>query len=255
MVNTIAHINLGNDIILHIRIFVNRRKILSNNTITTIFETPLLSNNSIIMLNSPNTRIYISTTDIDDLCNEIKDALISIVYELTSPILQREMSKIRVGNEMEYAELLKKASVKKARSGITDVNETHILSVSRISKNKYKLYFKYHWEVDIFIENMQLLSKIRSFLLFKDNVPIHLTSLRDQRGGRVMLMEKSTATVTVPAEESAQDTQLLEGADEKPELQFRYQPLVSLGPCLSVHVLQRPVRKKGLRADRLGLDG
>lgn len=109
MAPSIATVKIARDMVLPLRIFVNRKQILqtndktSNKSNATIFEAPLLSNNSIICLKSPNTRIYLSQQDKKNLCDEIKEDLLLIVYELASPeIISSVLSKIRVGHSTDF---------------------------------------------------------------------------------------------------------------------------------------------------------
>lgn len=236
-------IKLAADIVLPIRIFVNRQQLLQNNSQDTVFHAPLLSNNSIVCIKSPSTRIYLSNNDMLNLSSEIETEVLLIVYELTSPpLMQDVIKKLRMDQSMDWH----KEVVSKLFQGHTESLVTsHIQSITRISKFKYKLHFKHNWELDIFVDNIKSLAHIRAYLLSRGEVPTYHPPLPMRSKRKVLLYEQVQTPPNLLSEEhpSVPDTSESE-EDKKPELKFKYRPVINLGECINIHVLKRPQRYK-----------
>lgn len=111
MVQNIAYIKVAKDSILPVRVHINRRQILSTATEESKVQAPLLSNNTIVCLKSPLTKIYLSNTDLKNLVTEMEDDIILILYELSSPAMKQNIfSKIRVGQVYDFDEDTLKSS-------------------------------------------------------------------------------------------------------------------------------------------------
>lgn len=247
MTVSVATLRVGPKTVLPLRIFINRRQLAQNGSSKTVFETPLLSNNSIVSLKSPKTRIYLSNVDMLNLCNELRDDLLIIIYELTSPVISDTvLQKIRVGTTLDFQEnVVNKILDLKSKTSSSDKESrfitSHLTTITRISKLKYKLHFKFNWEVDIYINNTLKLSKIRQNLIFKNR---HSTpDIYDRKS--TFLLDKSS--VIIPKEPSEDVSLLLpeeEAIDKKPAIAIKYKPVGTFLPCIDIHILQRPRRHK-----------
>lgn len=243
MVQSLTTLKIDNNTTVQLRIFVNRKQILQNSSKTTVFEAPLLSNNSIVSLKSPSIGIYLSNTDMKSLFDEIKEEISLILYEVTSPnISQNVLSKLRVGQTMDF----QTSVIQRLKDDLTiddgEFIRSNILAITRVSKFKYKLYYESNWKLDIFIENTRKLTDIRQSLVFNDSIlPLHVPHKR-----RMLIMQKSTS-LRRSFENDTNMTMETDGAtlnDIKPEIKFKYKPILNLGPILDIHVLERPRRHK-----------
>ncbi|CCK70228.1 DNA-binding protein SAW1 KNAG_0D04890 [Huiozyma naganishii CBS 8797] len=241
MAISVATVALDERTTLPLRVFVNRRKLASNVKESTLFETPLLSNNSLVSLKSPKTAIYLSNTDMESMCNAIKDDLLMIVYELMGP--QVALSKLRVGQEKSFDSIY----------STTEYNhefiDHHIESITRLGKFKYKLWYKNNWELEIFLNNTLKLSRIRRYMLFRDSILHNAVNEGIHDKKQLLLMRQDSVDISkVPTENDLplEDLPLedLPSEDIKPEVNFRYKRMVNLVPCIDIHVLERPRRHK-----------
>ncbi|CAI4054508.1 DNA-binding protein SAW1 SKDI_01G0440 [Saccharomyces kudriavzevii IFO 1802] len=250
MAPSIATVKIAKDMVLPLRIFVNRKQLLqssdniSNKSDATIFEAPLLSNNSIICLKSPNTRIYLSQQDKRNLCDEIKEDLLLILYELASPeIITSVLSKIRIGHSVDFqTKVLPKLF---AGAYTDDMVTSHVQAVTRLAKFKYKLRYKQKWELDIYINNIKNIANIRHYLMFQtltmngsslNSGPKTLLTRKIEKQPQVLnllIENEDSNALDVPVEENI-----------KPVIEFMYKPVINLGEIIDVHVLQRPRRHK-----------
>lgn len=251
MTVSIATISLGHNTLLPLRIFINRKQLANQAHSNTVFETPLLSNNSLISLKSPTTRIYLSDNDMADLCHELKDDLLLIIYELTSPMITDTiLHKLKNGSTFDFQDKVinQILNLKANTDQGDDVNnnpnflESNITTITRLSKFKYKLNFKLNWEVDIYINNILKITRIRHFLLFGNtgNVPLDIYDKK-----KVLLMHRSS--VILPEEENEEIPLIIpdgEGEDKKPEIAVDYKKTISFRSCIDIHILQRPRRHR-----------
>ncbi|SJM84216.1 related to Single-strand annealing weakened protein 1 [Zygosaccharomyces bailii] len=242
MAPSVALVKIASNTVLPIRIFVNRKQLLQNNSKDTVFHAPLLSNNSIVCIKSPSTRIYLSNNDMRNLTTEIETDILLIIYELASPVaLQDVLKKLKMGHTMDWQEdVVPRLFQKSSESLVT----SHLQSITRISKFKYKLHFKHNWELDIFIDNIRVLAHIRAYLVFKNEIsicpPFAVHSKR-----KILLNEQVQTPPSLLNEEHSNvpDYEELEEED-KPKLKFKYRPIINLGECINIHVLQRPQRHR-----------
>ncbi|KAK5778989.1 hypothetical protein RI543_003609 [Arxiozyma heterogenica] len=251
MTLSVANIRVGSNSILPIRIFINRKQLANNIPSNTVFETPLLSSSTLVSLKSPKTRIYISNNDMKNLCDELKDDLLLILYELTSPMIYNTvLQKTRIGRTLDFQQNIVKRIIGSYDENSDDHGrgeflKSHILTIKKLSKVKYKLHFKFNWEVEIYINSISKLSKIRQNLIFK-NYPNNL-DVYDRRAS--LLIDKST--IVIPEEEvmpNIDNNSILSqskevNVDVKPEIIFKYKPIATFVPCIDIHILQRPRRK------------
>ncbi|CCD26431.1 DNA-binding protein SAW1 NDAI_0H02570 [Naumovozyma dairenensis CBS 421] len=264
MTLSVATIRISKRTILPIRIFINRKRLLgnkssdpNNNDEKTSFQAPLLSNNSIICLRSPITRIYLSNQDMERLCLEIKDTIILILYELTSPkLLKNVLNKLRIGSSMDFQKDVIPNIIDASSSDGNKFLNVPVVTITRISKTKYKLHFKQNWELDIFIKSFKLLTKIRHYLLFTDETIGVAQSLGLVPKRKILLMEQKSSKIATDDTESNEDNTTpyilqeneenggQEEEESKPIITFKYNPIITLNECISVHVLQRPRRHK-----------
>ncbi|CCC70656.1 hypothetical protein NCAS_0F01720 [Naumovozyma castellii] len=253
MASSIATVRISKNAIVSLRVFINRKKLLRNNSREgQTFQAPLLSNNSIICLKSPLVRILISNQDMERLTNEIRDTIILIVYDLSSPeVMETVLGKLRIGSSADFeTEILPKLMDENTLS--KDLVNVPLQTVTRVAKFKYKLRFKGNWELDIFINNMKKLIKIRHFLLFTDGHMSAARTLELPPNRRILLTEQKTSLesegspmipLEVDGDEMIETTQdAVE--DVKPDIKLKYNPIINLGECLSIHILQRPRRHK-----------
>ncbi|CUS20788.1 LAQU0S01e14664g1_1 [Lachancea quebecensis] len=265
-------------VVLPIRIFINRQQVAKTiQDSNTSFETPLLPNNSIIRLKSSLIRVYLSNTDARNLCNDIKNEILLIVYELTAKDVQDEViGKLKIGNCVDTKEALGKTG---AFSFLyhSDPDRCNLTTLERTGKYQYKFRYNKNWELDIFITDLRKLARIRSVLLARmslqgstfpgTTVPIgDLSGTRVLRRRREEIMSKkssadepsillerdedgamldsaaavsSTLTTTPPLEQADHDE------NKKPALKFVHSPMLNLGSCIEIHVLRRPKRIRG----------
>ncbi|QHS71414.1 DNA-binding protein SAW1 [Saccharomyces paradoxus] len=250
MAPSIATVKIARDMVLPLRIFVNRKQLLQSNEKTgnksnaTIFEAPLLSNNSIVCLKSPNTRIYLSQQDKKNLCDEIKEDLLLIVYELASPeIISSVLSKIRIGHSIDFqTKVFPKLF---AGADTDDVVTSHIRTVTRLAKFKYKLEYKHKWELDIFINSIKKIANLRHYLIFQT---LTLNGFSLNAGPKTLLAMKIEKQPQVPnlLTENEEADALVTPIEEdiKPVIEFMYKPVINLGEIIDIHVLHRPRRHK-----------
>ncbi|CCF60417.1 hypothetical protein KAFR_0K00620 [Kazachstania africana CBS 2517] len=249
MVLNVATVKISDNMVLPLRIFINRKRILENNSSKTIFEAPLLSNNSIVSLKSPNVRLYLSEYDMRNLCEEIRNDLIFIAYEVSSPeILDKIIAKLRIGNSLPYKENV----VSKTEGESNKFIASHVETITRVSKFKYKLHFKKNWELDIFINDVRKLSQLRHYLIFSKYRSI-LPPLIVRPDRRLLLVEHSASSrkpnILIEREEDEEDPFAMQPAEEKPEIKFKYKPVLNVMSCIDIHVLQRPRRHKSKPAE------
>ncbi|CAB4255319.1 similar to Saccharomyces cerevisiae YAL027W SAW1 Protein involved in Rad1p/Rad10p-dependent removal of 3'-nonhomologous tails during double-strand break repair via single-strand annealing [Maudiozyma barnettii] len=244
MVVSLATLKISDNIAIQLRIFVNRKQILQNNDkVTTLFEAPLLSNNSIVSLKSLNTGIYLSNTDMNSLCDEIKEEIRLILYDLVSPNISKTvLQKIRIGQKIDFQTKV----LQPIRDSLDPTSDSFIksgiLSISRVSRFKYMLHYESKWKLDIFVENIAKLASIRQLLIFKYSLAMNVPHKR-----RMLIMERfsSPPNRAIVADNSDDDVDLgIEESTEdvKPEIKFRYKPVRNLGPILDIHILERPRR-------------
>ncbi|AET39859.1 DNA-binding protein SAW1 Ecym_5069 [Eremothecium cymbalariae DBVPG len=275
MTPTLAVVKITPKTGLPIRIFINRKEVLSKHisgSARPIFEAPLLSNNAIVRLKSPSVRIHLSNEDSRDLCNELRDELLFIVHEFGSETIQNELlKKLKVGSAMDFQELMQ---VVKGNAGLqrnasrNDDNplaglEFHTTIIERIDKNKFTLLFKHNWEANIIICDIKRLVKWRKLLCwtaFVSNVS-GIPLLSSQESPHIIV--RGAVETTEPAAEILQESdeedsssrlilvnddlanrQDLGDGEQKPVVEYNYEPLINLGSGIDVHVLQRPQRHR-----------
>lgn len=170
---------------LSVRVFINRNKVLKNISSTdTIFEAPILSNNSIIRLKTPAIRLHLSNEDMKSLTNEIRDSLLFVLYELCSPILEEKvLNKLKIDTFMDFADVL---AILKDESNLASTSadaynpidgiDVHITSIERTGKKAYKLHFSHNWKLDIIIDNIDKLNHWRKLLTLLDSVQSAMSS-------------------------------------------------------------------------------
>ncbi|CCE65395.1 hypothetical protein TPHA_0L00390 [Tetrapisispora phaffii CBS 4417] len=262
---TIATLTVANNVLLPLRIHVNRKQLLQNIANSSsdekdpIFEAPLLANNSIIQLKAPLTRIYLSNKDLTDLCNEIKYDLLFIVYDLTSKeVMDHDL---RIGKVISFQnDIVEKHYMKDGEMVNDMIKNCHIESIVRISKFKLKISYKHNWELSIFIKSLKQLTEIRNYLLFK-NFPTHFDEISTEHmvnTGMVSVKNNKRILLTTVQEQAPENPViLLEGSDNesgfihehitedtKPTINYKYQPSITLPECIEIHVLKRPRRHR-----------
>ncbi|QLL34072.1 hypothetical protein HG536_0F03970 [Torulaspora globosa] len=181
-----------------------------------------------------------------DLCSELKDELLLIAYELAPELAAGgAFGNLRMGQSSDFASNF----VSKLLGGDDAALITsRIETVTRVTKSRYKLHYKGEWELEIIISSVKRLSDIRSFLLSKElGLAYNAGSLHSRR--KVVLAE--TVSLDTPAivqeEEDQLDRSLDQSAvevDEKPEIKFKYKPVVNLGECIDIYILHRPKRHR-----------
>ncbi|KAG0668054.1 hypothetical protein C6P45_005105 [Maudiozyma exigua] len=249
MVVSMASLKVTDNIVIQIRIFINRKQILQNyDKATTLFEAPLLSNNSIISLKSPGTGIYLSNIDMQSLCEDLKEEIRLILYDLTAPNISKTvLQKIRVGQKIDFQTRVLEQIQDNLGSASDTYLKSNIKEISRISKFKYVLHYESNWKLDIFIDNISKLATIRQLLVFKYSPTVHVPHKR-----RMLIVQKSSVAakkVVIPDEsdmnelgEESTSVQNETMEDIKPEIAFKYKAIRNLGPIMDVHVLERPRR-------------
>lgn len=245
MVVSVATLKITDSIVIQLRIFVNRKQILQNyDKAITLFEAPLLSNNSIISLKSPGTGIYLSKTDMQNLCHEIKEEIRLILYDLTAPNISKTvLQKIRVGQTIDFQTRVLKSIHDNLGSDSDTYLKSNIKTISRISKFKYVLHYESNWKLDIFIDNISKLASIRQLLVFKYSPTMHVPHKR-----RMLIVQKSSVLpkrMAIPDDNDLSNVveePLGVEEDVKPEIAFKYNPIRNLGSIMDVHVLARPRR-------------
>ncbi|SCU96393.1 LAMI_0F06392g1_1 [Lachancea mirantina] len=282
MAPSLAVIEVAEDVVLPIRIFVNRRQLLKNiENSKTVFETPILPNNSIIRLKSPVMRIYLSNADMKAMCEEIKPELQIILYELTSKeVSEAVLDKLKVGNVLNFKDVVPHLPLSKyRRNKLQDDTVTDLYNLTTIEKttrNQYKLHFRKSWELDIYVNDIKKLDRIRNLLLqqaaLRSNnnnalpwFPLlddgsmkiisrrSVTSLKPSSKDHVFSPESATPPPPILQEHSMEPALPLENPDhvatadideeDKPILDFKHFQQTNLGKCIDIQVLQRPRRR------------
>ena len=183
------------------------------------------------------------------LTDDIETEILLIIHELTSPqLMQDVLRKIKTGQSMDWQ---KDVMPRIFPSGAEPLVISHIQSITRIAKFKYKLHFKHNWELNIFIDNIRALTHIRAYLMFKNDLSI-IPPVVGLHSKSKLLLHEQMETEKPPQVLQEDDEPSIPNYDEaaeiqeeqKPELKFKYSPVVSLGECINVHVLQRPQRNK-----------
>ncbi|SCU90981.1 LADA_0F07426g1_1 [Lachancea dasiensis] len=254
-------------VVLPIRIFVNRKQIAKNiQESQSSFETPLLSNNSIIRLRSPLVRLYLSNADSRSLCQEIRHDLTLILFELTAREVHEEVvGKLKIGNLVKFEEVFERVPALKSTIGL-DIKSCHLQTLERVAKYQYKLRYDHNWGLDIFITDIRKLTRIRNTLLLRllsshswserstdlPQVGISgmnfLRRIREEvvQGEPEVLQELdddefllSSETPVAPIMSGPEKSS---SQEKKPQFKFAHQQLQSLGNCIEIHVLRRPKR-------------
>ncbi|SSD58783.1 uncharacterized protein SCODWIG_00544 [Saccharomycodes ludwigii] len=209
MAPNITFLKINNNSVLPLRVFVNRREVFkkfnkktgydSNSKIDNIvFEAPVLSNNSIIRLRSPLVSIYLSNKDLKSLCQDLKDDLLLIIYELGNNLIQNKiLNKLKIQethnvtsnttkkndkNKISFDEVTKLIhKMNNLEKG--DDNSTHIngltlnsKTIQRLSKYTFLIEFEHYWTVNIIIKDIRKLSKIRNILLLREAANMGVTA-------------------------------------------------------------------------------
>ena len=126
-----------------------------------------------------------------------------------------------------------------------DTLSSHIQTVTRLAKFKYKLHYKNKWELDIYVNSIKNIANIRHYLMFQ-TLTINGFSLN--AGPKTLLTKKIETQPQVPkllVENEESDA--LEAPEEeniKPVIEFKYKPVINLGEIIDIYVLQRPRRHK-----------
>ncbi|CEP64824.1 DNA-binding protein SAW1 LALA0_S14e00122g [Lachancea lanzarotensis] len=261
---------VGPGTVLPIRIFINRKQFAKNiQDSQTSFETPILSNNSIIRLKSPLVRLYLSNTDARNLCSEIKDELLLILYELAAPeIHDSVIGKLKIDNLVEFKDIIDKfPSFKSAFQ--SDAGRCGILTLERTSRYQYKMRYDKNWTIDIFVTDIRKLTRIRETLLARLSPGIAFQSFGDPRSMKILkrtrheVPSSNRTSTTAQAEpnflqESDEEVRIPDDTPEvllkpsnspeivqeekKPQFIYRHSPMLNLGNCIDIHVLRRPKR-------------
>lgn len=246
MVVSLATLKISNGLALQMKIFVNRKQIIENGKQKEpLFEAPLLSNNSIVSLKSPNTGIYLSEKDIRDLCEDIKSDLSMIIYDVVAPyVAQPDLMKLRTGKSLDFQKTLLEKIKKQASDDNNHFISSNITSITRISKFRYKLEYQGKWKLDIFIDNIARLAAIRQQLLYSQYIPT-----QGSRKRKLLVMEKYSTFDSHRASQGEPSELSEEGIEEtsedvKPSINFKYRPVRNLGPLFDIHVLERPLRHR-----------
>lgn len=215
-----------------------------------IFHIPLLSNNSIVYIKSPTVKIHLSNNDMRDLCSEIITELILIIYELAPELaVGKTFGSLRIGQSSDFQD---NYLSKLLEGDDADLVKSHIDTITRVAKFKYKLHYKGNWELEIYINSVKRLADIRSFLLFKEQGLQHL--IRTMPSKRKILL---TETVSIEKPKILQEVddndisleEIASSADQKPDLTFKYKPVINLGDCIDIHILHRPKRQRNTTKD------
>ncbi|SCU84683.1 LANO_0C02102g1_1 [Lachancea nothofagi CBS 11611] len=272
MAPSLAMVQVIPGVVLPIRIFINRKQVAKNiKESRTSFETPVLSNNSIIRLKSPLVRLYLSNTDAKNLCEDIRNELMLVLYELTAKNVNDEIvSKVKIGNLVEFKDVLERIPAIKSMFG-AQTELCHLLTLERTGKYQYKLHYDHKWGLDIFITDIRKLVRIRNSLLMRlspkanaipgvpmvrfsgmkilrrirEEVPTTLT-IDDEQGILKESDEELDVSQVDLGEHSSLTASNLEPnkQDKKPQFKYVHQPMLNLGNCIDIHVLKRPRRGK-----------
>lgn len=240
----------------------------------TLFEAPILSNNSIIRLKSPSVKIHLSNEDMRSLTDEIMDDLLFVLYELCSSAIEDKiLRKLRVGTFVEFSSVLQ---IFKDAFGIDLGSEgpnestvglnSHITTLHRIGKKKYKLHYSKNWELEIIIDNIEKLAHWRKLLTLLDsmalssneteNIPLFIPSKstnvlirriisdQPQQGENEcdILVESDDNELDIVMSENLASRENSTYKDVKPEISFQYKGMRLFDKCLRVNVLKRPKR-------------
>ena len=179
-----------------------------------------------------------------NLCDEVKEDLLLILYELASPeIISSVLSKIRIGHSIDFQTNV----LPKLFAGVNtdDMVTSHIQTVKRLARFKYKLHYKHKWELDIFINNIKSIANLRYYLMFQ-TLTVNGFSLN--AGPKTLLARKiekqhQVANLLIENEDSiALDAPVEE--EKKPVIEYLYKPVINLGEIIDLHVLHRPRRHK-----------
>ncbi|QLQ81684.1 hypothetical protein HG537_0F04450 [Torulaspora globosa] len=174
-----------------------------------------------------------------DLCLQLKDELVLIAYELAPELVAGgTFGNLRIGQSSDFASNF----VSKLLGGDdSNLITSRIETVTRVAKSRYKLHYKGDWELEIFITSTKRLLEIRSFLLSQElGLPYNGSSLHSRR--KILVTE--TVTLDTPTILHEEDDQVAVEMDQKPELNFKYKPVVNLGECIDIYILHRPKRQR-----------
>ncbi|KAL3229069.1 hypothetical protein RNJ44_02156 [Nakaseomyces bracarensis] len=246
MVQNLAFIKISNDCVLPIRVHINRKQILTTTSNDTTVQAPLLSNNTIVCLKSPLTKLYLSNTDLKNLSEDVKEDLLIILYDLTSPSMKEHiLNKLRVGHSIDFKENV----IEKLNDSLhSNLSSSSLTSIKRVGRFRYKLTFRKNWDADIYISNIKKLETIRTYLIFKDQYPQWTEYPCIEKRKSLMLMEQSVDSQhndpSILVEEDDAMTNTDEASNQKPSITFKYTSILSLIQCIDLYVLKRPKRKR-----------
>lgn len=251
MVQNLTFIRISKECVLPVRVHINRKQILSTSNNDTTVQAPLLSNNTIVCLKSPLTKLYLSNIDLKNLTEDIKEDLLIILYDLTSPIMKEQvLNKLRVGHSIDF----KTDVVDKVNDSLhSDLSISSLTSIKRVGRFRYKVTFRKNWDADIYISNIKKLEAIRTYLIFKDQYSQWTEYPCIEKRKSLMLMEQSVnATKNDPPILQEEDDNTIgneiaeqeEPPNKKPSITFRYKSMLSLIQCIDLYVLKRPKRKR-----------
>lgn len=183
-----------------------------------------------------------------DLCSEIKNDLLLIVYELAPELaVGKTFGSLRIGQSSDFhTNYLSKLLT----GDNTDLVKSRIETVTRVAKFKYKLHYKGNWELEVFINSVKRLAEIRSFLLYKEQGLQGLCTIAPSKR-RILLSETVDRSPKFLQEDEDNDPasslaveDIAPPMDQKPDLTFKYKPVINLGDCIDIHILHRPRRQK-----------
>lgn len=253
MVQNLSFIKISNECLLPVRIHINRKQILSTSHDTTV-QAPLLSNNTIVCLKSPLTKLYLSNRDLKNLSEDVKEDLLIILYDLTSPIMKEQvLNKLKIGHALDF----KADVVERINDHLhSDFSVSSLTSIQRVGRFRYKLTFRKNWDADIYISNIKKLEAIRTYLIFKDQYPQWTEYPCIEKRKSLMLIEQSVdpkqKDPPILIEEDYEppienlSTENEEIINTKPSITFKYKSMLSLIQCIDLYVLKRPKRKRNV---------
>ncbi|KAL6942058.1 hypothetical protein ACO0QE_003222 [Hanseniaspora vineae] len=182
----IAYVKINKQTSLTLRVFVNRKEVLSNFKKTTtlanndefdintlndvqksVFEAPVLSSNSIIRLKKPLVKLFLSNKDLNDLVENLRNDLILILYEFSDELVVSQiLNKMKIDSSIELFKVTQFV-VSKNNLKIKDQNvnidglPVHGKSIKKLGKYKYIIDFDDKWGCDIVISDIRLLKSFK----------------------------------------------------------------------------------------------
>lgn len=221
-------------------------------------------------MKSPIVKVHLSNKDTKILCDELKDTLIFILYELSSELIQKEfLNKLKSGTCITLTNIINKIHDSGVLRNITDNYESfidnirlNVTIIERKSRYSYRLHFKKNWEVDIIINDIRKLVSWRNILLYEIMNPqkSYIDIVEPHNNSKILISKtinpvkspdflklsecnfNNTSDIGIHTTSKSDSTLIHSTIQNKIKFQsyHKYDSMVHFGKCIDIYILNRP---------------